>query len=153
MFRLRVVGLLEAQQLIDEQWPTHVISLRTDPGTSTGPHHLYVQVADVHAVTPGVIYPLPEHLRQVFDFTQHLTDDDRLLVHCLAGQSRSTAIAIGVLIQHGMDCETAFATVARLRPILQPNLLFTQHIDDYFGLNNKLVELVLARRNVDPAMS
>lgn len=146
MFSLRVVGLTEAQQLIDQHWPTHIVSLRTDPGITIGPHHLYIQVADVHCVTPDVIYPLPEHLHQVFAFTQHLTSDDRLLVHCLMGQSRSTAVAIGVLMQHGMDYETAFATVAKIRPILQPNLLFIQHIDNYFGMNSKLVELVLAHR-------
>ena len=146
LFSLRVVGLAEAQQLIAEQWPTHIVSLRTDPGVPIGPHHLYVQVTDVHCVTPDVIYPLPEHLQRIFSFTERLSAADRLLVHCLVGQSRSTAIAIGVLMQHGLDYEMAYATVAQLRPILQPNLLFIQHIDDHFGLHGKLRELVMAHR-------
>lgn len=64
-----------------------------------------------------------------------------LLVHCHAGMSRSTASAIGVLIEWGFDEETAFAHVEASRPqaaILGrrefiPNPLILAHIDDLTG--------------------
>jgi len=140
MFELKVVGLAEADILIEEAWPTRIVSLTSDLGVRHGPHHLHIQVVDIGLAAKHTIYPLPEHLRQVLAFTQDLTDADRLLVHCFAGQSRSTAIAIGICIQHGMSFVEAFAHVAAVRNILLPNVLFIQHIDDHFGLQGALIE-------------
>ena len=146
MFELRVVGLAEANQLISENWPTRIVSLTSDPVEDHGPHHLHIQVADVPVAIPNVIYPLPEHLRLALAFTRDLTDDDRLLVHCFAGQSRSTAIAIGILIDHGMTYGDAFDHVEAIRNVLLPNELFIRHIDEHFGLYNHLVDLVHTHR-------
>jgi predicted protein tyrosine phosphatase len=146
LFELQVVGLAEANQLISENWPTRIVSLMSDPVQDHGPHHLYIQVSDVPVPIEGLIYPLPEHLRLVLAFTRDLADEDRLLVHCFAGQSRSTAIAIGILIDHGMTYGDAFDHVAAVRSVLLPNELFIRHIDTHFGLHNRLVDRVHAHR-------
>jgi predicted protein tyrosine phosphatase len=146
MFQLKVVGLEEAELLIRQDWPTRIVGLTSDVRETQGPHHLHIQVADVAVVLPTAIYPQPEHLRLALDFTKDLTDADRLLVHCFAGQSRSTAIAIGILIQHGMSYADAFAHVESVRSILMPNELFIRHIDAHFGLDNQLVEHAKAHR-------
>jgi predicted protein tyrosine phosphatase len=146
MFALRVLGLDEAEALIYCGWPTRIISLTNEPDRDYGPHHLHVQVSDVAFVSPDGGSPSIQHLWRVLDFTADLTDADRLLVHCHAGQSRSTAIAIAVCIQHGMTYLEAFDHVARIRTILMPNQLFIQYIDDHFGLDNKLVDYATAHR-------
>lgn len=90
----------------------------------------------------GNVHPTVEHLKQVFAFTQHLSDDDRLLVHCYAGQSRSTACALAVLIQHGMDFREAFDRVSVMRSIMLPNALIVHLTDEYFGLNGEFDQLL-----------
>lgn len=147
MFQLKVVGLEEANQLIEEGWPTRIIGLTGDARDTLGPHHLHIVVSDVGVALPTAIYPTPEHLVMALDFTKDLTDDDRLLVHCFAGQSRSTAISIGILIDHGMGYADAFAHVETIRSILMPNRLFIQHIDDHFGLGGQLVAHAKAHRD------
>lgn len=146
MFQLKVVGLEEANRLIEQGWPTRIVSLTGDARESLGSHHLHIVVSDVSVALPTAIYPTPEHLEAALDFTKDLTDDDRLLVHCFAGQSRSTAVSIGILINHGMHYADAFAHVESVRSILLPNRLFIQHIDDRFGLDGQLIAHAKAHR-------
>lgn len=139
MFQLKVVGLDEATQLIREGWPTRIISLTSDERLDYGPHHLHIQVADVPIPISHAPYPCEELLCCALDFTRDLTDEDRLLVHCFAGQSRSAAIGIAILIQHGMHCDEAFDKVLEIRDIMLPNMLFIKHTDAHFDLKGKLV--------------
>lgn len=141
MFKLKVVGFDEAETLVECRWPTHIVSLMSDATVDWHyAKHLHVQVNDIVFVGKYGIAPSPEHLRTVLEFTKDLTSEDRLLVHCFAGQSRSTAIAIAICIQHGMSYQDAFDHVASVRTILMPNQLFIKHIDAHFDLDNRLIE-------------
>lgn len=87
-----------------------------------------------------------EHLAQALAFTSDLRAHDRLLVHCRHGIGRSTAMAIGVCVQHGMDAEQAYRHVERIRDCLLPNATIIALIDDRFGLANRLIDLVSRKR-------
>lgn len=143
MFAIQVCGYAELADVIASFAPTHIISAIN----SIGPlddveHHLHVNVSDVPMPMDGHIHPTMAHLNQVLTFTAGLTDQDRLLVHCFAGQSRSTAYAIGVLIQHGLNSAEAFDKISILRSILLPNTLIIKLIDDRFGLHGELIEII-----------
>lgn len=125
--------------------PTHTISLTSDAGESDD-HHLHIQVDDLRFAMPHQIAPQPEHLARVLAFTKDLTDDDRLLVSCVQGRSRSTAMAIGILVQHGMTYQKAFDHVQTLRPDLLPNEMIIRYIDDHFDLHGDLIALVKRHR-------
>ena len=140
MFDIKVVGRDEAKLLIAQGWPTRIVSLTNDEGDRHGPHHLHVHVNDLEAITENELYPTPDHLQSVLTFTSDLTEDDRVLGHCLGGHRRSTAIAIGILIQHGMDYKRAFAHVETIRDGFMPNQLFIKYIDEHFGLQSRLIE-------------
>lgn len=143
MFEIIVLGFDEIQEVIDAGWPTRIISvIKKSNMPNYGSHHLHLTFDDVHETGTPHITPMAEHLHKVLDFTKDLTDDDRVLVHCLAGISRSTATAIGILIQHGMNYEDAYNHIKKVRPILAPNKLITQYIDEHFGLNGDLLQLV-----------
>jgi predicted protein tyrosine phosphatase len=71
-----------------------------------------------------------------------LSDTHKLLVHCSAGKSRSTAIAIAVLVQAGMTPEQALAKVKLLSPAMFPNRLITKYADNYLDLEGKLIATV-----------
>lgn len=147
MFELKVVGLDEAERLFYQQWPTRIISLTDQEFLYYGPHHLHVRVNDVPFVGNHAISPSLDHLVTVLNFTKNLTSSDRLMVHCFAGQSRSTAIAIAVMIQHGMTYREAFDHVETVRSILMPNQLFIQITDAYFGLGGDLVRYAMTHRS------
>jgi len=76
----------------------------------------------------------------------------KLLVHCHAGISRSTATAWGVAIANGVDPLEAFLTLQKQHPIeksfyrgarrtFAPNTLMVKHLDNYFNLGTTLSEI------------
>lgn len=61
--------------------------------------------------------------RQVTDALDFITDrikSGRVLVACAAGMSRSASIVIGYLLRTGWDLPSAYETVRRARPRIQP---------------------------------
>jgi predicted protein tyrosine phosphatase len=143
MFQIRVDNYLDLQRTIETFKPTHVVSMITAMEPPVGvPHHLQIRVDDVPSEMPGYVHPQMSHLQTVLAFTADLVETDRVLIHCFAGISRSTAIAIAILIQHGMRYDEAFIHVHSIRPILMPNQAFIRLTDEHFKLGGKLVELV-----------
>jgi predicted protein tyrosine phosphatase len=143
MFALKITGYPELADEIADFQPTHIVSAINGMKPLEGEFkHLYVEVSDVAEAMDDYIVPNETHLNQVLDFTRDLTDADRLLVHCFAGISRSTALAIGILIQHGMTPEAAVAYVENIRPCLYPNTRFIQLIDARFRLHGTLVKII-----------
>ncbi len=52
-----------------------------------------------------------------------------VLVHCIAGISRSAAMVMGYLIKaHGMAAQAAFTCVEQARPCINPRLSFQQEL-------------------------
>lgn len=149
MFELKISGIFEAGRWADNGWPTHIISL-VDPGVIppfTAKRHLVLHLHDVESqLRDEWVLPNEQHLDEILKFSRDLEDDDRLLVHCHQGLSRSTASAIGIMVQHGMDPEAAYRHVEGVRDILLPNGLITRMIDEKFGLEGRLVELVMRER-------
>ena len=151
MFELKVGGLAECREIVATGWPTRIVRLLpfgpSEP-VITGDWYLQVDVDDISVQESGFILPQQAHLLKILDFTKTLTDQDRLLVHCLAGISRSTAISIGICIQHGMGFREAYEHVKLIRPVLQPNTIFLRLIDDHFQLDGRLVALNRSYRYV-----
>jgi hypothetical protein len=110
MFDLRITTLPEASDLLRQGWPTRAVSL-VCPGTPGfachGPHHLLLHLHDIAEELDGHVVPCRQHLLDVLDFTADLAPGSRLLVHCVAGVSRSTAAAIGILIARGLPWRAA----------------------------------------------
>lgn len=141
MFNLKITDLPTAKGLLAHGWPTKAVSL-VCPGTDLwhhGDHHHIVWANDIPVSMPGMVAPEREHVEGVLAFTADLKPDDKLLVHCFAGISRSTAMAIGILISHGVPYAEAFATVENIRPFMHPNTRIIRFIDELMGLDGKLV--------------
>ncbi len=62
-----------------------------------------------------------EDVKEILAFTSLLQSSDKLLVHCFAGISRSTAVATGILCQHGKTPKEAMEHVLVVRPEAYPN--------------------------------
>ena len=63
-----------------------------------------------------------------------------VLVHCAAGISRSTAVAIGLLIMRGFSVPTAWEIVRRDRRMMWPNDTILRHFDNILRLDGKLIK-------------
>jgi predicted protein tyrosine phosphatase len=149
MFELKITGIYEAEKFVNNRWATHCISL-VDPEVNPlflCKNHLILKLHDVETpVVPEWILPNKSHVDQILEFTKNLGDNDKLLIHCHQGVSRSTAVAIGVLLQHGFDPESAYRYVENIRDILLPNGLITRMLDERFALNGELTNIVISER-------
>ena len=153
MFELKVCGLVEAKLFANNNWPTHIISL-IDPGTTvsfTCEHHLIRHFNDIESQIEcknvfDWILPKIEDLEAVLEFTKDLRESDKLIVHCHQGVSRSTAMAIGIMSQYGMNAREAYTYVENIRDCLLPNGLISKFVDDMFNFNGELVDIVKENR-------
>jgi predicted protein tyrosine phosphatase len=142
MFELIVSGYDQALITINTGWPTKIISLVGQKMERYGAHHMHFMFDDISRPIAGYIHPIRDDLARILQFSKLFTDHDKVLVHCLQGISRSTAVAVGILIQHGMSIDDAYNTVALQRPQLSPNLLIITYIDEFFGLKGALIALI-----------
>lgn len=149
MFELKICGIFEASRWADNNWPTHIVSM-VDPGINISfacKNHLILHLHDVESQLRNEwVLGSEEHIDAILEFTKDLGPGDRLLVHCHQGLSRSTAAAIGIMLQHGFDAESAYRYVESVRDILLPNGLIIKMLDERFGLNGHLYDLVISER-------
>ena len=88
---------------------------------------------DVVAESPRVIAPNRGDVEAILQLGSLLAAEpaEHLLIHCHAGVSRSTAVAIILLAQHNPSREReAFVEVTRVRPRNWPNALMLAIADD-----------------------
>jgi predicted protein tyrosine phosphatase len=148
---LKVDGIHKAKHLIAEDWPTHIISIVNEAGGDFGAtvidrqhsDHYIFSFHDVEndAATEYVV-PTRRDIRSILEVAAMVPENGKLLVHCTAGKSRSTAVGIGILIQNGMDPQSAFDWMKAHRPAMFPNRLMIEYVDDYLGLGGELLQIV-----------
>ena len=159
MFELKINDIFEALKL-SQQWATHTISL-LDPDIErcdyldfklpvategrrlqryyfhdiTCPDDLVISLTEEQ--TP--VLANRQQIQEILKFTAHLTSTDKLLVHCQAGCSRSPAVALGILCQHGLTPDEAMKYVLSIRPQAHPNEHVLTLFDEILELDGKLV--------------
>lgn len=87
--------------------------------------------------------PTLAHAQVIWNWSSQLPADARVVVHCWAGQCRSTAVGLAVWLQHNPThtLQEASAWLKEVRPQACPNLLLAAHFDQLLGLNGELVKL------------
>lgn len=131
------------------KWATHAISLmnddmkfiHTNASWNNGvpnPKHLCLYFDDVVNRKFSNHPPEMSHLLVAFNFVSKLPADARLLIHCHAGLSRSTAMAIAICVYKGMSPEDAVKYVYSVRPQMQPNALIIKQADEVLELGGAL---------------
>jgi len=159
MFEIKVLGIAKAKQLILADWPTHIISIINDGGPhwfatnierQHDNHHIFKfndveGELEVEEIRQACIIPSKDMMKEIMDSLEsmNLGDDSKLLIHCSAGKSRSTAIAIAAMMKFGdMSAEDAVAQCRILSPAMCPNRLMIHYLDEVIGANGKLAEAV-----------
>lgn len=154
-FELRISGIDDAAE-ISLNWATHTISILdsnwAEKGVEMGtfyerlipkPHDgLSLCRCYFDDATPefdlGSVLAKFEDLQVLLEFSKNLTMNDKLLVHCSAGISRSTAVATGILCQHGLSPTHALNKVFSIRRAANPNTHVIALMDQILKLNDEL---------------
>ncbi len=142
----RHVRELRPSHLVSVIGPNEVESPDGLPPTPDHIHadrHLKLPVHDIWADNPAQILPTEQHIAQLIDFGRDWARTEPLLVHCLAGVSRSSAAALTLLCMGSPGQERDAAHLLRERaPHVEPNQLMIEIADRLLGLDGVLVEAV-----------
>jgi predicted protein tyrosine phosphatase len=135
--------------------PSHLVSvigpnevdepdgLPPTPESIASEKHLKLTVHDIWVDDTAQILPTENHIEQLIAFGHGWERDEPLLVHCLAGVSRSTAAALTLLVMGSPGQEYDAAQLLRERaPHAEPNRLMIAIADEILGLDGVLVEAV-----------
>lgn len=146
-FRLSICGLDELAGFARSD-VSHVVSI-LDPTTpdpavfqTYGPIvHITYRFDDVIREIPGFMAPVSQDVERILAFGENLAHQSvrHLLIHCHAGVSRSTAMAVILMVQnHPGQEEAAFAMIRRIRPRSWPNSRMIDFADSLLGRGGAL---------------
>jgi predicted protein tyrosine phosphatase len=116
----------------EEQPPT--------PADLPADRHLRIDVHDVCAPCAGAIVPCAAHVRAVLAGLASWPGKPPILIHCVAGISRSMAVALIVAANKwpGRELDLARA-LRRAAPHAQPNRLMVELGDAILGCQGRLI--------------
>lgn len=107
--------------------------------------HLRVSCHDIVEPCPFEILPDRRHVEQIIEFASQWNPSSRILIHCQAGISRSTATALVAYAVHFPDTiDEAAVHLRRTAPHARPNPLIVGLGDELLGLDGRLVAAVEA---------
>ena len=104
---------------------------------------LVLRFDDISTQIDDLIVPQDIHIERALKFAQ-LIDDGSLLIHCHAGISRSSAIALAIIADKlgvGNE-EEAVKTLEFINPNCRPNRLLVKMTDEILERNGKLYNKV-----------
>lgn len=106
---------------------------------------LHDVTSDESACLPPYVVPERVHIERIIDLARTWGDQHPVLIHCMAGVSRSAAAGLIYLATLNPGRERVIAREMRARaPWVHPNALMVRHGDDLLGLEGRLVEACVA---------
>ena len=117
---------------IEDSFEEH--PLRIDPIICS---QLVLKFDDISQPVEGYILPEEQHIQKALDFAENINNGS-LLIHCLAGISRSSAIALAIIAQKlGIGKEKqAIKELQRINPYCMPNKLIVWLTDNILKNTN-----------------
>ncbi len=154
---ITVVGIDDLEKLAGAAF-TRVISicdadLKAERGFEAQLRRQFPAAAFHFSYFDDVEYAKPEgpdrnHVYRILLFSQGFTLEDRILIHCRAGISRSTAIACAIACQHlplGEE-KQAVEQIRSIRSLMMPNFLIIRLADEILQRQGKLIAAVAKTR-------
>jgi len=148
--RLYICSLDALHDVVETSSASHVLTVINPWSLPNTPHgikpenHLKIAINDIEEEHPGLIAPNHDHISEILDFVGRWDHQNPLVIHCLAGISRSTAAAFISLC--AMNSETDEMTLARhLRQAsgtASPNRLMIRLADEQMERNGRMVSAI-----------
>jgi predicted protein tyrosine phosphatase len=139
-----VTGVTHVVSILDPAWPDPTDFERYAPH-----RRIVYRFDDVVEVGLGYSAPTPDNVAAILDLGRELMDEpvDRLLIHCHAGVSRSTAAAAILMAQSNPGREReVFEELERVRPHSWPNALMLRIADALLERNGALLSELRAHQ-------
>jgi predicted protein tyrosine phosphatase len=150
-----VCNLFEMPGHVEALGASHLISLvpaEEQPPTPAGldpDRHLRIEIHDISEPVEGCVPCEDSHIRTLLEFVSDWDGERPLVVHCVAGISRSMAAAMITLVARGgCTAEEAALAVRAAAPHAQPNRLMIALADELLGCKGRLIA---ARAAMTPA--
>lgn len=152
-----VCSLREMPEHVASLRPHRVVSLMAaedQPPTPPGlplDRHLRIEIDDVCAATAGAVVPCAEHIAALLDGLDGWSGEPPILIHCVAGVSRSMAAALITAASRAPSRELELALrLRRAAPHAQPNRLMIELGDALLGCNGRLSAALAAMGAATP---
>ena len=107
------------------------------------PKQLILQFDDINKPMDDYVVPQMSHIKRALEFADKI-EDGSLLIHCRAGISRSSAIALAVIAKRlgsGKE-EAAVNTLEHINPNCRPNKSIVEMTDELLERDGKLYKEV-----------
>ncbi|MGF1640601.1 MAG: tyrosine phosphatase family protein [Rhodospirillales bacterium] len=150
-----VCSMPEMPRHVETLRPSHLVSLvppldqPPTPPQIAPERHLRLSIDDITEPLAGYVLPDVYHIATLVDFLMGRADDEPILLHCVAGVSRSMAAALIALTLDAEGQETEMALrLRRAAPHARPNTRMVALADDVLCRDGRLVE---ACRRMGPA--
>ena len=106
--------------------------------------HLRLTFHDILGELEGFQAPSREHVERIIGFVDDWNQSGKLLIHCFAGISRSTASAFtAVCMLNPHEDESMLARELRDHsPVASPNVRMVKFADEILGRRGRMVEAV-----------
>ena len=111
---------------------------------SDGPEQLILRFDDISVPMEGFVEPEEKHIQAALSFGHRIAQETggSILIHCHAGISRSSALALAIIAQRlgeGKE-EEAVHQLERINPNCRPNKSLVWMTDELLGRNRKLYD-------------
>ncbi len=157
---LYVCNLREMPNHARQLRPSHLVSLvapdeqPATPPEVTTQHHLRVEIHDIYEPLCDHIAPTEAHIASFLDFLESWDGEKPLLLHCVAGISRSMAAALIAMSKSNHGSEHEAAHYLRLAaPHAHPNRKMIALADKILGRDGRLIAARQAMGSAEPVLS
>jgi predicted protein tyrosine phosphatase len=145
--RIWVCGVQDMPEVVNRLRPVRVVSLLPEtlqpvtPPAVAPSDHLRIVVDDIDEPAEGLVLPNETHVRQLVAFVRETPPETSIVIHCLAGVSRSTAAALVTLALDRPGRETEAASLLRAAaPFADPNRRLIEVADQVLARDGALVK-------------
>lgn len=138
-----IVTNFELSKVLQQDFDAVIGMLDTSQEHTWFPNHPNRRMWFFSDVISGQDAPTFQHVNEIINHFRKNglhAPEKKTLIHCAAGISRSTAVAIGLKIEMGMNVQNAFDDTFKQRPQMWPNELILKHFDDIFDADGEILE-------------
>jgi predicted protein tyrosine phosphatase len=146
-----VSPLSAVPRLVTDSGVSHVLGLlgpesaHPELGLSES-NHLRLVFHDISGPMEGMLPPTRTHVEKIVDFVENWDRTGKLLIHCWAGISRSTASAFTAmcLLNPRLDEHEIARELRTHSPVATPNRRMIEFADELLGRNGRMMAAVEA---------